>query len=485
MTPKRFRLCLTPDDIRDANSQRRQFLRMTTLGAACALSAPVLASPLLRNLDTWDHSAFSGVVPDISDDVLKYLRDLVLWGLGQVPELGGIFSSIAAMFIPVPGKTPEQMWEEYVAQINALIDEKISEAIFNLVSRHLVGLSDLAKQYSDVVATGDKAEILRISTSLTVAFGTTVPEFQTKGQELPLVPLFAQAVTMELSLYRDLVLKGKELGLSDAVIAVYESALSRKISIYTTYVTNLIDNQLTKVANANPQIGGYPRNQPLAAVLNAKSQYQIVALDAVNLWQFFDTRKYPGAVSAKIDREVFSILAGSYFDGKFPCPDRLPDVTPPQSLINHIQVRAYEFVDGMTLRYEGGGPGGQSEIVIGGMGGAKTEMPITADNYIERVECGYALAVSSLRFHFKDGSVTPWLGDLSGQPGLQYLDASFKDHMLSSVRGFGKAEGYGGVLSGAVFGFQLVDQTAKPPTVELLQRISHATPPRLLDQMMR
>lgn len=440
---------------------------------------------MLTNPESWGEHLLPDATPYISDDVLKYLRDLVLWGLGMVPEIGGILSKIAGLFIPVPGKTPEQMWKEFVAQINELIDHKISEAVFNLVSQHLIGLTNLAKQYSDIVATGDKAEILRTSSSMISVFSALVPEFQTKDHELSLVPLFTQAAMLELSLYRDLVLKGKELGLGDAVVALYRTTLSNKISVYSDYVTRLVDTQLKKVAAANPQIGGFPRNQPLAAVLEAQAQYQLVALDAVNLWQYYDAQKYPAEVQARIDREVFSIMVGSYFDAKVPCPDRLPYVSPPQGEILNLQIRAYEFIDGFTLGYHGLGPGGAQEVVLGGMGGEKSNLGITPQTRITKVECGYSLAVTKVRFHDVRGHTSPWFGDRSGQTGLDYMEASFPDHMLSSIRGFGKAEGYGGVLSGAVFGFQLIDQTAKPPSAALIERVSHAASPRMLEQMLR
>jgi len=76
-----------------------------------------------------------------------------------------------------------------------------------------------------------------------------------------------------------------------------------------------------------------------------------------------------------------------------------------------------------------------------------------------QVRNGYA--VDTVALEYGDGSRSEQVGGDRGYPDPRPATRlAFPGHHLSSVIGFGTAAGYGGVLSGCMFGFQLDEPTA-------------------------
>lgn len=89
--------------------------------------------------------------------------------------------------------------------------------------------------------------------------------------------------------------------------------------------------------------------------------------------------------------------------------------------------------------------------------------------HIRAVLVRYGYAVNMLALEFGDGSRSMPVGSDWYEHQHPYTRLGFADHHLSSVLGFGTASGYGGVLSGCMFGFQLDDPCGRQPLDPILR----------------
>jgi len=417
----------------------------------------------------------------------KTLRDLTIRALAMVPEIGGVLSLLGSIFIPdrlFPSPDSTALWQQFVDAMNKVVDEKIDAAIFALVRQTLVGLTDGMKLYSSAVGTGDRDHILRVSESLNVTIVQAIPQFSVAGHEIALLPLFVQAANLHLGLLRDLCLKGANLGLPPSVIADYRKQLKDCIAAYGDHVDRTCAKDIERVVRQNP-FGPMNRSEPLASVLALQARQQIAMRDIRDCWPYFDPDEYPVNVMVSLDREIFSILMGSYFDGAQP-PDTLPAVTPPRGPVREIRVCSGVKIDSIAMRYDvGQGPGGASQLTFGGQGGRCSGWePVVPRGGIQRVKVCYGYAVDALQLIYADGTASQQFGSCDlVQPTT--AEAFYADHIVSSIRGFGTAPGYGNTLSGLVIGFQLADRGRGPVNPKAIQHLRAVLPARLVDAATR
>ncbi len=246
------------------------------------------------------------------------------------------------------------------------------------------------------------------------------------------------------------------------------SAGSSALEDYGRYYDTTVALRLQQEVRGHPHDAYRQRSEPLAAVLQLRTQLQLSLGDVRDCWPWFDAQRHPGPVRPRLDREVFSPLLGSWYDDTQVMPSTLPTRSAPTGPIQVVRTGGFLFVDGLALGYaDGQGPGGTSQTVIGGSGGRWN----TIGNVVERghivaaeVRSGYA--VNALNLEFGDGSQSSWVGDAGdGAVGAQRTRVQLAGHRISSVMGFGTAAGYGGVLSGCVFGLQLLAMEA-PATLD-------------------
>ncbi|HEX7817687.1 insecticidal delta-endotoxin Cry8Ea1 family protein [Dyella sp.] len=467
-----------------ADSSRRLFLKRTGLGSACALASPWLAGGIIAPAwATADQTGRGLVDPNLSEEDMFFnlMREGTLKVLDLIPYVGGILSGIGSLIVPRHGETIAQRWQKIIDSINSVVDTKITEAIRSLIAAELEGLSDLAHKYilfTDSQATQD---LRTLSIAQEDHFAATMPKFRIKGYEKPLINMYVIAANMHLALLRDMVVKGKELGLQDKSIKIYQDILSECIQTYGKHVDDTIKSILSDVADRNPE-AAFVYNEPLASVLKAKAQYQLTSLDIRAIWPYMDTKKYPGKVQALLQREIFSPLCGSYFDKKIPVPRELENFPVPRGTLASMQVRNYQYIDGITSYFIGGHPSEDYEENIGGDGGRK-ESYFTGED-TTGVICEYNNAVAALTFVRKDGSKSSRFGDVLGGRHLTVEHFGYPGHRLSSVHGFGTAKGYGNVLSGCVFGFQLINQSARSLSPGLVRKFTESAPRRLLPMLL-
>ncbi|BDU19337.1 hypothetical protein DYGSA30_07940 [Dyella sp. GSA-30] len=420
-----------------------------------------------------DSATFNAELDSSDELFFSILRQVSLKAVSLIPYVGGILSTIGALVIPGPEETPEQRWKRIIDSINSIVDTKITEAIYSLIASDLKGMTDLSADYIVLTERRAQEDLKTFSISCESTFTAMMPRFATKGHEKSLINMYTIAANMHLGLLRDLVTTGKMLGFEEKTIDLYRKKLSERAIIYGDHVDRTVESILTDVANKNPETKD-KRNEPLASVLKTKAQYQLTALDIRAIWPYMDAAMYPDKVEVRLDREIFSPLCGSYFDKKVPVPRRMGNVAVPKAPLSLLEIRHYEFIDGMTLNY---GPAQKESI--GGNGGMRNfqwneKIPIV------NVICEYANAIAAVTFIRTDGSTTPRYGDRSGTKLLTKFRAGYPGHKLSSIRGFGTATGYGNVLSGCVFGFQLIKQTGSNLSMSAIRKLAESAPPSLL-----
>ncbi|HUB92054.1 MAG TPA: insecticidal delta-endotoxin Cry8Ea1 family protein [Dyella sp.] len=422
---------------------------------------------------------------DLSVSLPKYLRESTLASLNLVPVVGGFLSYIGALFIPQPGKSPEQMWK-------GLVSALISESLFKTVQQDLVGLTNSAELYRNAVSSGDKEEIRETSISVNVLFTGLLPRFQIHGEEVRLLPLFAIAATMHLSLLRDIAVKGRDIGLNDQSVANYKQQLRNRIDIYTQHADRYAAEAIQRAKTENPSRSPTTRNQPLSAMLVASAAYQISVLDLRDIWQAFDAHKNTGPVSVRLVREIYSPIVGWWGPPSSRAPDRIPDWKQPASRLKtlHIWTRTQwrtTYVSGFAMTYAE--VPGQSDYLrrleAGKLQGQQHTLNL-GDDYLSKLEGHTAATIDRVSLLLgKSGRWHRYGPDRENITQPLYT-AAYEDHCLSSIRATPvNTDGYSeGSPAGFIFGFHLIDQVPKPISVKLREEIKPKIAPQLLNWMM-
>lgn len=462
-------------------------MRRTALGAACIASAPLLAHtglvdsngrplssspndnlPFVSSLDV-------DMSPADSPAEVSYtvLRESIIAGLGLVPAVGGLLSLVAAQYLPEPGKSTEQMWRE-------IVDARISDALFRKVQRDLIGLTDATRLYKNAIAAKDPKEIRETSIAVNVAFTTHVPGFQISGEEVSLLPLFAIAASMHLSLLRDIAIKGKDIGLNDASIANYRTELTKNIQTYTQYVDRHVAAGVEKAKSDNPNKGTpATRNQPLHAMLLAKASYQLYVLDFRETWPSFDAVNFPTATKVELKRELLSPIGG-WWDSKSKAPDELPNWKAPTARVKNLTIWAREqwrssFLMGVSVLYSDG-----SRLETG----KKLGNPLSFDTPwdIDDVQGRYSSGLYNCELRDTATTKGVGVGRQTGEVNDQRFHYRYPGHRLSSMRSVGEGrDASEEAMSGCIFGFQLVDQGPRPLSPQAFDLIAPNVAPPLLD----
>ena len=390
--------------------------------------------------------------------------------LGEVPEVGGLLSALTDIFWPDSG---DDIWSQIEARVEALINQKIADRVSEQVSESLAGLQNVLEDYL-VVAMKASHDPSVISEKYNVAQGAfllDLPQFQSQGYELLLLPLFAQFANLHLGLLRDGVAFGAQWGWSPDVIALARSQLTDAIASYGSYADRTYGGVLTQIIWSARDDAA--KIEHFNTVNGFVRQMTLTVLDFRQLWPYFDITRYPVPPQIHLDREIYSDAVGTADDSVFALPSK-----PPSSPPLRATVWAWDRIDAIQVDYaQAGGPDGRDST--GRMGDANggsnalphggsfdlTQKPVT----LVRARTGDIL--NALWFQFNDGS---WTNQLGGNyPGGSDNDFSYAGEILSSIKIMGVSRFYGSADC-AVFGFKF-EKNAQPPA-ELLQRLYRTAP---------
>lgn len=441
----------------------RRTLLASSLAAAGGFALPALGWPAFPSA--------TNATLDVAEPEFWYgaFRKLTLFGLSSAPGVGGVLSAFGGFLLPEHIEDPEDVrWRAYVKAVNKLIDAKIDDAVYNLVKADLAGITKQVRAHNKALESGDPIHIRSTEDAINVYLIGIMPRFMEQGPLFRLLPLFVPAANIHLGLLRQAAQRARRNG-EARVADDYASQLDDYIHSYGGHYDRILADQLKEVGQQHPHDHQGSRNEPWAAVLALRSNIQISLGDVRDCWPYFSERQHPGASRPRLDRELLTPLLGSYYDCKQPFPTSLPSQPKPEGPIIGVGLGGYQFLDGMELRYGAGkGPGRVRKTVIGGTGGKWTQIEdIEQLQHIVAVDVGSGDAVNEIQLTFGDGSRSPRVG--GGRPS-KVVRYAYDGHRLSSVMGFGTASGYGGALSGCVFGFQLLQMEAPMTVDEPLRR---------------
>lgn len=457
------------------DSGRRRVMQAALVGSTCLAAGPLLGRQSL--LDAWGNPISSQETARSSDDALKALREALLAGLNLVPIVGGFLSYLGALFIPGLGRSAEDLWR-------AIVDERISEALFQLVKADLIGLTGVSQLYANAMRSGDLKVIATQSIAANTQFVAAVPRFMQSGQEVALLPLFVIAASLHLALLRDMALKASDLEFTDAYCREIEQQASSCIALYTAYVDEHVAAVIRRTRLDNPydwrKEGYYESNKPLTQMLEVKAGLQLNVIDVRDTWYAFDPVSHPAPAQIRLDREVFSPIIGRWRRTEV-SPDDLPTWQPPASRLTALGVSSLgspggaRWLQGIYVRYEDG-----SEVETGrrGKSDGKQILLSTDAYYFKAVNSWYQQGIARLELPYLNEVF--WAGDTPSASD-RTSSISYPEHRVSSMRSIGAGRSPAdGSIGSMIVGFQLLNQTAMPMSREAYDRVAPNIAPQLL-----
>ncbi|HEX5153408.1 MAG TPA: insecticidal delta-endotoxin Cry8Ea1 family protein [Parafilimonas sp.] len=384
---------------------------------------------------------------DWNDDA----KSAVTTGLGMIPEVGSILSCLVGIFWP---SSKEDVWGEIKTQVEALVNQAISDNNYQLVSDSLEGLNNDLTDYVNAANSGDETVTGESWITAKMTFDKALPDFQMKGYQLLLSPLFAQFANMYLSLLRDGVAFGKSWGWNDNFLQQTASDLTNSITSFISYANDTYNTGYDNIVKNTK--ADYHACQPFKAVNTFTREFTLSLLDYMNMWAYFDVTKYPNGTNVLLTREIYTDPMGTCDDsGNITIPSA------PTQRPTGLTVWGGDRIDAVQLTYpQGAGPGGVTQTPrMGDQDGGSNQSPhggvfnIDVENPVIQARATYGSIVNCLQFLFNDGTTTDMFG---GSAGWGSNDSGLMGYLwqfVSSVHINGVSDFYG-CADCVVFGFQ-------------------------------
>lgn len=377
-------------------------------------------------------------------------------GLNEIPVVGGILAGIVSAFWP---ESQVDVWAEIKQQVEALIDQKISEEIYSDVQSKLgsaeqnSGLIGVMNNYLSIVKmykdnpTKLQSELSKDWYSLYNTFTNAQAAFQKENYELLLLPLFVPFANMYLSVYRDFLIQqidGPDIG-----------TLKTKIKDFKEWVDKYYQQGLAAYKNDDFN------------TLNAYMRYMhFNVMSFRETWTYFDISAYPPPVKGIVFNDQVYYTITEILDYKS-SQYSLPTDTPTGSIVN-IDVYClndpddnYYSVQGTQVTYTDGQQGYY--------GVAKSTTYLDWEYFSQNVTVNPANPIVSVQgiyttsggtystgFTFKDGTSTgliPAQGTADQGYPAPYNITPPKGYYLSSIW-VPEKWGYYNMAGDMVFGFR-------------------------------
>jgi delta endotoxin, N-terminal domain len=290
------------------------------------------------------------------------IKSGIIWGLEKVPEAGELFALIVEELWPDPEK--EDVWDEIKEKVEKLLNEKISDLVYNNIKDSLKGLQRNSAEYTQALSDSPD-HIQYITEKYNVAkgdFNQQRSHFQAEGYELLLLPLFAQMANMHLALIRDGCIHGKSWGWTDKIVADLKKELTDTINEYSKHVddnySKELANKKTIASNILNSNDVYRYTNSFNVVNGFVREMTISVLDYRQMWPYMDISTYPKPLYVLLTREVYSDAVGPSYS------PILPRLEPTGKMMTNCRIRQAVKIDSVTPSYNGvqmrpmGGDGG-------------------------------------------------------------------------------------------------------------------------------
>lgn len=123
------------------------------------------------------------------------------------------------------------------------------------------------------------------------------------GEEVPLLPIYAQAANLHLLLLRDASIFGKEWGLSSSEISTFYNRQVERAGDYSDHCVKWYSTGLNNLRGTNAE--SWVRYNQF------RRDMTLMVLDLVALFPSYDTQMYPIKTTAQLTREVYTDAIGT------------------------------------------------------------------------------------------------------------------------------------------------------------------------------
>lgn len=427
------------------------------------------------------HAAPVGV--DV-DDLLDKLKTVVVTAVSMIPEVGGILGAIVSMLWPEPTR---DVWGEIRRQVEAMIDEKIDGAVFNLLQAKLTGLGDALKLYLHAVAAQDRDTIRMQFIATNTQFVAAAPEFQNPAYAWTLLPLFAIFTQFHMALLRDCVLHGKDWGWSAASFADVANEATRTTQAYLAHIDRVTATQRAELAKRAPSSPGQHQTAIYDYWQPFEQRLTLLVDDFRVLLVYLDPVAHPEATRAFPFKDVYSRAYGTADDWDRTCAQWAANgvATPfsaPLAGFSAIDVELFNRTPRVVnVRYPAGkGPkqwSGQrtdaTGIIADPLGGVEkytVEFPAPAPDKRFNVEKAVVTSGSiplALTLVLDDGSrKTLW--NRTDLPGAPTEEVAVPGRMLTTLNMWSRSRFYDRDLGCLILGFSRDTRYVPPHAREAL-----------------
>ncbi len=414
--------------------------------------------------DGLEHVVYSAQV-DYEFDYNNAAKVVISASLGKIPVVGFALSALVGIFWPA---SHVDVWAEVKEKVEALVDQKISDLVYQQVQEDLKGLQNNMNEYLWAVKNSKVKTYISEKYNIVLGdFLQQLPHFQSQGYELPLLPLFAQFANMHLSLLRDGILYGADWGWTEEIQQHTREQIVDAVSSYIKYAEKVYSDGLEDTRKKAPSNKHY--TEPFNTVNRYVREMTLTVLDFKDMWKYFDPAKYPTPVKVYLSREIYSDALGTADDsGGIKIP------SPPEQPISAVEVWGWDRIDACRVTYpEGGGPGGVTRTErMGNENGGSSNPPhggvfdLSGTGPIVKVTARSTDILNAWWFTFKDGSTSNKLG--GNYPGGADYVFTYPGEVLSSIKIMGVSYYYRSADC-AVFGFKFEKESTLPePAVMLM-----------------
>nr|AFP87548.1 Cry8-like delta-endotoxin [Bacillus thuringiensis] len=277
------------------NMNYKDYLRMSEVDDATFLSNPEAF------IDSKSVQTIIGIVG----------KGLGVLGVPGAAAIAQFFSFLVGQLWPSTG---EFIWEQIIEQVEALVDQKITDYARNKALSEVQGLGEAFAVYQQSLQTWQenrtdsrvRGVIIQQFIALDLDFVNKMPSFAVSGQEVPLLAVYALAANIHLLLLRDASLFGAEWGFATPEISDYYNRQIQLITKYTDYCVNWYNTGLGYMRKVDSTGSGNRQTRNWLRYHQFRREMTLMVLDVLALFPGYDIRTYPGNVHFQLTREVYT-----------------------------------------------------------------------------------------------------------------------------------------------------------------------------------
>src|SRR5438105_10996113 len=198
-------------------------------------------------------------------------------------------ATVAQVLITVFWPSDRDVWSEIREEVEKLVDQKIEELAYNQADAALTGFKKQLNRYGDKVREGPLEPIRTSYESVETIFTGDIEKFRVKSFEVLLLPFFAQAATMHLSVLHDAATHGPAWGMDAKTVDGARKRRDDLMKEYRDYIASTINAGAEKIKNNAGR--NLRQSQPFRDVNKFRRDMALFAGDYADLWSNFHDAK--------------------------------------------------------------------------------------------------------------------------------------------------------------------------------------------------